>query len=58
MLLVLSLSQAPLGFMNIVEGMYAHNAAFSACEGVTQLAFWIFSGVLQECLLSGMFSLL
>jgi hypothetical protein len=53
MLLVLSLSQAPRGFINIVEGMYAHNAAFAACEGVTQLAFWVFSGVLQGCPLSG-----
>ena len=27
--------------------MYAHNAAFTVCEGATGLTFWILSGVLQ-----------
>ena len=34
--------------------MYAHNAAFTVGEGVTKIAFWILSGVLQGCPLSGM----
>ena len=54
LMLVLSLSRAPQGFINIIEGMYAHNAAFTVCEGVSELAFWILSGVLQGCPLSGM----
>lgn len=53
-MLVLSLSGTPQGFINIIEGMYAHNAAFTVCEGVNKLAFWILSGVLQGCPLSGM----
>ena len=54
LMLVLSLSRTPQGFINIIKGMYAHNAAFTVCEGVNKLAFWILSGVLQGCPLSGM----
>ena len=54
LMLVLCLSEAPIGFINIIENMYAHNAAFIVCEGVEELAFWILCGVLQGCPLSGM----
>ena len=53
-MLVIRISRAPMGFINIIEGMYAHNAAFTADDGTVNLAFWILSGVLQGCPLSGM----
>ena len=54
LMLVLSLSRAQQGFINIIKGMYAHNAALTICEGVSRLAFWILCVVLQGCPLSGM----
>ena len=48
LMLVLSLSRAPQGFINIMEGMYAHNAAFTVCEGSSELAFGISSGVQRD----------
>ena len=49
LMLVIRMSRAPMGFINIIEGMYAHNAAFTAGDGTVNLAFWILSGVLQGC---------
>ena len=52
-MLVLSLSRAPLGYISLVECIFAHNAAFMVFEGVSESAVWIWSGVLQGCPLSG-----
>ena len=50
---VLNFVQAPLGFRNLVKGLYHNNVAYIKTEsGFTKL-FIILSGVLQGCPLSG-----
>ena len=51
--LVLRILEFPLGFRNLVHGMYFFAAAFAASPVGMQFLYWYGSGVLQGCPLSG-----
>lgn len=44
----------PKGFIHVLKGIYFMNAAYGTNEGGFTFMFWILSGVLQGCPLSGL----
>jgi hypothetical protein len=51
---VLSALGFPLGFLNLCKALYHMVSAYTTVGNSVQFLFWIFSGALQGCSLSGM----
>ena len=52
--LVLEARGVPDGFLAVIVAMYDMVCAFAVADGCTTFLFWILTGVLQGCPLSGM----